>query len=210
MDEQNWLVNVWLIRALRLAILILGWSSMTIMIVLASGSFDLFSTYTVQSNLLVLAWLSVAIIFQEKNKNHWFFSQVVRGAITLYITVTFIIFALLLSFLYQPTGIAAFTNLVSHYLVPILFLLDWFLTELRRKYAWKYTVMWLAYPVFYLIFTLVRGYYTSDYIYYFIDPNLLGLELFIGAVTIIAGFFIGLGALLVLLNKKLGQYGSKE
>ncbi len=87
-----------------------------------------------------------------------------------------------------------------HYLVPILFLADWFLTEMHRKTSWKYIFVWLAYPIFYLIFTLVRGYFTGSYIYPFLNLNTLGTNLFVIFCFFLAGVFIGFGGLFVLSN----------
>lgn len=177
-----------------------------IFLVLFEFDLDLFSAYTVQSNVVVLSWLSIALIFQERNKGHWFFSGVIRGAITLYITVTFLIFAILLAPLYHPTGIEGFSNLMAHYLVPIAFIVDWILTEMHHEYPWKYIIFWLAYPIFYLIFTLIRAALTGNYIYPFLDLNLMGIGIFVLSVFMLAAVFLLLGALLVFINKKIGKH----
>lgn len=205
-NEHQWLVNAWIVRIIRLGILTLGWSAIIIIITLGwDGLHTLFSTYTIQSNLLVLIWLSIATIFQEKYKAHWFFNGIIHGAITLYITVTFIIFAILLAPLYHPTGIGAYTNLIVHYLVPIAFITDTVLTEIKHEYSWKYIIFWLVYPIFYLILTLIRGYITGDYIYPFLDLNSMGIGLFVLWCFILSAVFLLLGSLLVFLNKKIGK-----
>jgi hypothetical protein len=202
--EKEWLVNAWIVRILRLGILVLSWSAIILTLIPAWGDLGFFfSTYTIQSNLLVLVWLNIAILFQEKYKTCWFFSGVIRGAITLYITVTFIIFALLLAPFYHPTGMAAYTNLSLHYIIPIAFLVDWVLTEMYHVYQWKYTLFWLSYPIFYLILTLILGSITGTYIYPFLDLNAMGTESFALVCVILAAFFLLLGALLVFLNKTI-------
>jgi hypothetical protein len=202
--EKEWLVNAWIVRILRLGILVLSWSAIILSLIPSLGNLGfLFSTYTIQSNLLILIWLSIAIFLQEKYKTCWFFSGAVRGAITLYITVTFIIFALLLAPLYHPTGIEAYTNLSLHYIIPIAFLVDWVLTEMYHVYQWKYTLFWLSYPIFYLILTLILGSITGTYIYPFLDLNAMGTEFFVIVCIILTAFFILLGSLLVFLNKTI-------
>jgi len=206
MTANEWLVNVWIIRIIRLIILVLGWSSLIISMILSKDIGWLFSTYTIQSNSMVMVWLTIAIIFQDRYKDHPFFNGIIRGAITLYITVTFIIFAILLSPLYHPTGIAAYTNLCLHYIVPTAFILDWVFTEMNHKYAWKFIVFWLAYPIFYLIFTLILGNLTGIYIYPFLDLNLLGVTFFTIWCFILAALFLLLGTIFVFLNRKVGTY----
>ncbi len=202
---NQWLVNVWIVRIIRLSILVVGWSAILVFLVLSEFDPDIFSPYTVQSNVIVLSWLFVALIFQERNKGHWFFSGVIRGGITLYITITFLIFAILLTPYYHPTGIEGFANIIVHYLVPIAFIVDWILTEMYHEYPWKYIIFWLAYPIFYLIFTLIRATFTGNYIYPFLDLNSMGIGIFIMWIFILAAVFLLLGALLVFINKKIGK-----
>lgn len=202
--ENQWLVNAWIVRILRLGILVLSWSAIILTLIPNLDNLGFFlSTYTIQSNLLVLIWLTIAIFLQEKYKTCWFFSGVIRGAITLYITVTFIIFALLLAPLYHPTGMDAYTNLSLHYIIPIAFLVDWVLTEMYHGYQWKYTLLWLSYPIFYLILTLILGSITGYYIYPFLDLNAMGTEFFVIVCIILTAFFILLGSLLVFVNKTI-------
>ena len=100
-------------------------------------------------------------------------------------------------------GMAAYTNLSLHYIIPIAFLVDWVLTEMYHVYQWKNTLFWLSYPIFYLILTLILGSITGTYIYPFLDLNAMGTELFALVCVILAAFFLLLGALLVFLNKTI-------
>ena len=203
MSEENWLVNVWVVRIIRIVILVVGWSAVIINLSLSTDIGEFVSFYTHQSNLIVLSWLSIAIIFQEKNEDSKIFSGMVRGAVTLYIFVTFLVYATLLEDFYHP-GISAFTNLSLHYLVPILFIVDWIITDSKRKYSWKYPVIWLAYPIFYLLYTVVRGSLTNWYPYSFLDLT-KGTEQFIMWCFILAGAFVVLGLLLVFINKIINK-----
>jgi hypothetical protein len=202
-EPQKWLLNVWVVRIIRIVILGFSWSSFIITFALGGDFGFTFSTYTYQSNLMVLIWLTLAVILQERNSDHWFFSEKIRGAITLYITVTFIIFAILLAPLYHPTGIAAYQNLVLHYLIPVAFILDWVLTESRRDYNWTYIIYWLVYPLCYLVFSIIREAITHESIYYFLSMSEYGVPIFIAICFGLAGFFLGLGALYVFINKKV-------
>lgn len=204
MSEDTWLVNVWVIRIIRLVILAIGWSAILINLTLSTDYATLFSYYTIQSNCIVLVWLTIAIIFQEMKEDNILFSKIVRGAITVYIFVTFLVFVTLLEDFSQQ-GIGIFTNFSLHYFVPLAFLVDWILTESKREYKWKYIIFWLAYPVFYLLFTLVRGTLTDLYAYPFLNLNTLGPEVFVIMCLSLAGAFVVLGALFVLLNKLLNK-----
>ncbi|MHA1279358.1 MAG: Pr6Pr family membrane protein [Candidatus Helarchaeota archaeon] len=203
LEKQKSFISAWIIRLIRFLILGFSWSSFIIIFILSSDFGFTFSTYTIQSNLMVLTWLTLAILFQKKYKEHWFFSEGVRGAITLYISVTFIIFAILLAPLYHPTGIDAYQNIILHYFIPSAFIIDWIFTEIRRNYKWKYVVYWLAYPLFYLVFTIIRGVITDNYIYPFLDLNAFGVPIFTAICFALAGFFLALGTLYVFISKKI-------
>jgi len=204
MSENKWLVNVWVIRVIRLAILAVGWSSIVINLISTADLEVFFSYYTHQSNLIVLVWVSIAIIFQELKPDQKFFSGIVRGAITLYIFITFLVFVTLLE-TGTSTGIYAYTNFGLHYYLPLAMLVDWILTESHREYKWKYCIIWFVYPLFYVSYVTIRGLLTGSYPYLFLDLDALGPEGFAMWVGILAGLFVALGALFVLLNKLLNK-----
>lgn len=198
----------------RLIFCILGWTSIVISLTMAyeaviagSSALDvygnMFSYYTIQTNVIVATWFSLAIIYAKKEDKPAVMGPIVRGAINLYITVTFLGFAVLLSFLYQPTGIAAFTNLISHYIIPIAFIVDWLVTGHDTEYEWKHLVYYPIYPAGYLIYCLIRGAIINFYPYYFIDPNYLGIPLLIIVITVLVLVYIGLGSVYIIINKKL-------
>ena len=54
-----------------------------------------FSYYTVQSNILVTIWLTLAIAYHNRDEKPSYLSSPIQGALTLYITVTFLVFAIL-------------------------------------------------------------------------------------------------------------------
>ena len=204
MSENNWLVNVWVVRVIRIAILAIGWSSILINLFSSLDIEGFISYYTHQSNLIVLIWVTIAIIFQEAKPDHKFFSGIVRGAVTLYIFVTFLVFVTLLES-GTSTGIYAYTNFGLHYALPLMMLVDWVLTESHREYKWKYCILWLAYPLFYISYVIIRGLLTGIYPYFFLNLDYLGPEGFAMWLGILAGLFVALGALFVLLNKLLNK-----
>ncbi len=160
-----------------------------------------FSYYTIQSNLIVAVWLTLAILYHNKEKKTFFIGAPVQGAITMYITGTFLGFAVLLSGGYKPTGWYGFTNLTMHYVIPIAFIVDWILTGSETQYKWNYAVYWLGYPLFYLVYTLIRGFFTGFYPYYFIDVKVLSILALIVNVLALTGLFFFLGLLYIFVNR---------
>ncbi len=100
--------------------------------------FNSFKAFTMQTNLIVTIWLTLAIIWHNKPESLDKIMGPLKGAFTMYITITFVVFAILLSPFYQPTGFAAFSNFILHYVTPIAFIVDWVLTENKVRYKWNY------------------------------------------------------------------------
>ncbi|MFX0017959.1 MAG: Pr6Pr family membrane protein [Promethearchaeota archaeon] len=159
-----------------------------------------FKYYTMQTNLMVTIWFTLAIFWYNKPESLEKIKGPLKGALTLYITTTFIFFAILLQIFYQPTGWAAFSNIILHYLTPIAFIVDWIFTE-TKKYKWNYLPYWTIYPIGYLVFSFMHGIFTGDYLYTFLDISRLGL-FYIVSITFLVGVGLALGSLYIGFNKK--------
>jgi len=158
--------------------------------------------YTMQTNLMVAIWFTIAIIWYNNPKSLQKITGKIKGAVMLYITVTFLVFAIVLSPLYHPTGFAFFSNLVLHYIAPIAFIIDWILTETEVKYEWNFLLYWFIYPICYLCFATIFGTFTGDYLYPFLDINALGVPFFILCICILVGLFVALSSVFVAINRK--------
>lgn len=165
------------------------------------GLFRAVSSYTWQSNLLVALWLTFAV--RQQNDETWILSPLVHGAVTVYITVTFIVFAAVLERLWNPVGLLLVLSIVTHYIVPIAFITDWVLFEARRTYRWGFIWRWLAFPMGYLVFALVRGAIVGSYIYPFLEVGEIGWRKLALNVVFLAGFFAILGSVFVAVNRRL-------
>jgi hypothetical protein len=129
---------------------------------------NFFSFFTIQSNILAATLLVLTALVRRGERSRAF--DAVRGAATFYITITFIVFALLLSGLQEDLDThIAFTNFVVHYLVPVVLLVDWFIDPPRHRLGLKVALAWLAYPLAWFGYTLIRGGSTGWYPYPFVD-----------------------------------------
>ena len=164
--------------------------------------FNGFKSFTYQTNLLVTIWFTLAILWHNKPETLEKISGFLKGAFTLYITITFIFFAVLLAPGYQPTGLAAFSNLVLHYITPIAFIVDWILTETKLRYKWNYLLYWIIYPLCYLVFAFIHGTFTGIYLYFFLNINELGITGYALFVSILIAAGIALGCIYIAINRK--------
>ena len=104
-----------------------------------------------------------------------------------------LIFHALLRAQYQPTGVAAITNVIHHYIVPVVFAIFWWRVvprgSLVRGDVWRV----FAYPAAYLVYILMRGEIGDVYPYFFIDVRNLGYAQVFVNVSAISALFIGAG-----------------
>lgn len=129
---------------------------------------NFFSFFTIQSNILASITLiaGAAALLTGKPALHVLW----RGAVTLYMIVTGIIFAALLSGLDAGVLTAVpWDNTVLHYIMPIAVFGDWLLDRPRQQLPFKRVSVWLAYPLAYLIYTLARGHFVGWYPYPFLN-----------------------------------------
>jgi len=128
---------------------------------------NFFSYFTIQSNLIAVAalLLTAAVPAELRTPTH----DVFRGAATTYITVTFVVFALLLSNTDVDTAIP-WVDRVLHRVIPIVLMADWLIDPPRRPIAFRGALWWLAYPAAWIVYIMVRGAIVSKYPYPFLNP----------------------------------------
>ncbi len=182
---------------LRIIFVIIGWINIFIDQYLSctgiNGCMFMYRTFTIQSNLLVILWLTLAVLLgdltEREDERMSKLKGPIRTAITVYISVTFIVFVTLLEKYYNPTGLEELTNIIEHYIIPLYFIIDWVFTE-YKELDMKNIAYFLIYPLLYLLFNQILGYYDHKYIYPFLNLPVLGLTAFIIWVIILLLVFV--------------------
>lgn len=160
------------IRFARVLLGTLGLSSVLVEIIVLTneGVFNapnFFSFFTILSNIFAATFF----IYFGLTDNQSLKTQVVRGAVTLYMLMTGVIFALLLSGIENIRLTAVpWDNLVLHYIMPIVVVGDWLLNPPKKPLPRKAVYFWIVFPVAYVIYTLVRGAAVNWYPYPFLNP----------------------------------------
>jgi hypothetical protein len=181
----------------RLFFGLLGLSAIVteVVVLVQRGTFtpaNFFSFFTVQSNLLAAAVLIAGALMLWRNKRPAMF-DLLRGATTLYMVVTGVIFAILLSGLdAEELTAVPWDNTVLHYIMPLAVFADWLLDSPRRHITFGRALAWLLYPVAYLFYTLIRGHFAGWYPYPFLNVNDKGYMAVLVASIAVAVFVIGL------------------
>lgn len=168
------------IRVLRFAV------GIFVLVALARKTFDatlqgnnvdvaqLYSEFTVQSNLILGLVLLASATWPRTWLPQWW--DHLFGALVLYLVMTGIIYVVLVAPPGEPwwSWDMYWPQLAHHRLAPLFVALDWLLvTRTVRGNGWR-PVVWLTYPVAFLVFSWGRGAVDGWYVYDFLDPTLDG------------------------------------
>jgi len=160
-----------------------------------------FKYFTILSNLFVVVYFG--LIYFLKMERYPFFNRMF-GGVVVYITITFIVFAVALQATWQPMGLAKIGTILNHYVTPILTIA--FLVYYRDHYEFRKNDMflWIVFPLVYGVFVIIHGAITSDYLYPFFEIDSIGVGNFILAFCSILVLFFALsfGAILISRPKK--------
>lgn len=170
--------------------------------------------FTIQSNVAVGLFAGYAAwrAWQDRPEP----PSALKGAVTLYITITGVVYHLVLANPASPFAMAqpdralgeALGNQFLHTVVPLLAVADWALFDPRGRLRPRYAAWWLAFPLAYLGFALVRGLIVHRYPYPFIDAGQLGYD-GVGLSSLFFAFaFWVLGLLFVGVDRGLARRGA--
>jgi hypothetical protein len=123
----------------------------------AFKALNFFTFFTILSNLLAMAVLLEGgrrqLTGQPPLPDLW------RGAAVVYMTVTYLVFAVLLRDLQEELQThVAWVDSVLHRVTPIVLMVDWLIEPPHQPIPFRRAVVpWLAFPLAWTAFTLVRG-----------------------------------------------------
>ena len=156
------------------------------------GLVSFFSYFTVLSNCaatVTLGYGGAATLLGRPGV-----PDLVRGAVTLYMVITGLVYAVALSD--AETGMLHWTNTVLHQVMPLVLLADWLLLPPARRLRWSGAARWLAFPALYLLYTLLRGPHVHWYPYPFLDPRPHGYGHVAVSSVLVTLAFLAVAALL--------------
>ncbi len=126
----------------------------------------------------------------------------VRGAATTYLAITGIVYNLLLRG--EDLGVLKpWINVVLHVVMPIVMLLDWLLDPPGRPIPLRRALWWLAFPLVYVGYSLIRGAVVAWYPYPFLNPA------HPGGYARVFGFGVGIALAFVAVIAALTQLGNR-
>lgn len=149
----------------------------------------LFSYFTIQSNLLVLALAISLVLVPGRDGKVW---RVLYSDALLGIIITGLVFTTVLAGQAQQHGIGVWLNIAFHYFAPAWAVAGWLLFGPRQRLDWA-TIGWMfAWPLLWLVYTFAHGAATGWYPYPFLDVGLhgYGIALRNAAAVVVLGVVI--------------------
>ncbi|MEU9388890.1 Pr6Pr family membrane protein [Streptomyces sp. NPDC048324] len=196
----------------RLLVALAAAGAVTIELLLGSPV-RILSYFTIQSNLLL------ALVLALSARRAWSARRPLpsglTGAALLYITITGLVYHLLLvrgsspfamnGETAPPTGWHWVTDQVLHTAIPVAAALDWLLLTAPGRLHLRQAATWLLYPLAYLTLSFIRGELIlpgtpGRYLYPFLDVDLHGYKSVLGNALLLGLAFYALAVLLVAVD----------
>jgi hypothetical protein len=154
---------------------------------------NFFSYFTIESNILTVLVFAIGGLVDPRS-TRWAYA---RGAVTLYMTITGIVHAVLLSDI--PVGLASpWINDVLHKVLPLVILADWVFFPPWPRVSYRAALGWLAFPLAYFAYSLIRGPFADFYPYPFLDPRPDGYD---HVIVSAIGLAVGMVALALIVQR---------
>jgi hypothetical protein len=177
-----------IVRVLRVTAAVLGAAAVVTALVTSKGTTaNFFSFFTIESNILAVVVLLGGGLADPRSERWAYF----RGAVTLYMVITGIVYAALLSNVDVQLP-APWTNSVLHRVLPILLLVDWVFRPPWTRASRARALGWLLFPLAYFAYSLIRGPHANFYPYPFLDPRPNGYDHVVVYAIVLAVAMAGL------------------
>ena len=97
-----------------------------------------------------------------------------------------------------------------HKFFPVVVVLDWLIDPPTVRLSWRTALLWLAYPLVWVTFTLVRGALDGWYPYPFLDPANGGYSTVAVYFVTILVFILVIGGAVVALGNVRGRQSDRS
>jgi hypothetical protein len=162
---------------------------------------DSLSYFTNLSNILVAVVLTMLARNPDRSGGAW---SAVRMDSLVMISITGLIYAIVLAPDAQVEGLDIIVNAIKHYIVPVMTVFLWLLVGPRRQLTFVSIFTALIIPIAWAGYTLVRGQIISAYPYGFLNVIDLGLAAVLINIAGVAALGVVLGLLFWAVDRLLG------
>jgi hypothetical protein len=164
---------------------------------------NFFSFFTIQSNLFataVLLWGALG----DADKHATALADRIRGAAALYLSITGVVYSVLLAgYQEELRTTIPWVDTVAHRITPLVMVADWLIDPPRGPIALRDALVWLAYPLVYVVYSLIRGPIVDWYLYPFLDPRQSG------RYPVVAAYCVGIALVALLFAWAVAAIGKR-
>lgn len=206
--------------AYRSIFAVLAWLTLAVQYALMIGTgtpsdlfrltLNFFSFFTILTNILVALALTASVVVQDRRLGRWAASEGVRAALTMYIVVVGIVYHVLLHPLWDPQGLLLIVNIALHYVMPMVFLIDWLAFTPKGRLRWIDPVKWLVFPIVYGVWTVAHGFAAHWWPYGFLNVEALGLARAVISLSALLIFFLIVGLGVVTIDRVFGRKARRD
>ena len=161
---------------------------------------DHLSYFTNLSNLIVAIVLTMLARNPHRVGMVW---HAVRMDSLVMISITGLIYAIVLAPDAQVEGLDILVTSIKHYIVPIMTVFLWLLVGPRRQLTFASVFTALIIPITWAVYTLIRGEFISAYPYGFLNVINLGLPAVLTNIAGVAALGVVLGLLFWAVDRLL-------
>jgi len=163
---------------------------------------NFFSYFTILSNVLATFVLIVGGLYLLCKRKPSRTSDLIRSAAVVYMAVTGIVYAALLSG--ENLGLLLpWVNFILHMLMPVVVVADWLYQPSKTKMKMKRSLSLLIFPLAFVAYSLIRGPIVKWYPYLFLNPSKAG------GYAGVALYCVGILVLFLIIIWLLKYSGSK-
>lgn len=162
-----------------------------------------FSFFTIQSNIIAVIVLLIGASGASFVIRPTFAWNLARGGAAIYMTLTFIVYGLLLTG--EDLQVAEpWVNNVVHRIVPIVMIIDFLIRPLYHKITFRQSLVWAIFPIAWLVYTIIRGIAIGWYPYPFLDPDKAGGWPGVGVICVVIAIgFLGASWFMTAIGQRL-------
>ena len=137
-----------------------------------------------------------------------------KGICTMSITLTGIVAAAVIASEITADMPTSISTVLLHIVTPVLIMADWLIFDTKGRWKSTAPLFWLIAPYVYFAFIMVTSaFMDSDanmrFPYPFLDYEQLGIPILIIIVSVMTVFYIGIGYLCYLIDRKMGLLEDK-
>jgi Bacterial protein of unknown function (DUF937) len=162
--------------------------------------FGLLTLAAIATQLVIQIQRGLSVVMRHREPSAM--DDIIRGTSVMCMALVVIVFTVLLRNL-DLGHLLPWVNAVTHYIMPVVVMLDWLYQPPLSKLAVKQISYWLIFPLRYLAYSVSRGAIVGFYAYPFLNPDKVGGYggVVFYCVSIIAVFLFVSWVLLTLGNK---------